>query len=57
MTKGKLWVLDRAVYQKIMLKTAIEEYDEHIDFLRNVPTFKEVDPGVLNKVSNLLKRV
>ncbi|GLV38780.1 Protein kinase cGMP-dependent at 21D [Carabus blaptoides fortunei] len=56
LTKGKLWVLDRAVFQKIMLRTAIEEYEANIDFLKKVPPLEGVKPEILNKISNLLKR-
>ncbi|EFA04087.1 cGMP-dependent protein kinase, isozyme 1-like Protein [Tribolium castaneum] len=52
---GKVWVLDRTIYQKLMLQFNIKEQDEVLSFLENVPTLNKVGTKVLQKVTTLLK--
>lgn len=33
-TKAKVWVLDRRVFQAIMMKTGLQRQEENIQFLR-----------------------
>ncbi|KAH7984321.1 hypothetical protein HPB52_019200 [Rhipicephalus sanguineus] len=34
-TKAKVWVLDRRVFQAIMMKTGLQRQEENIQFLRS----------------------
>jgi cGMP-dependent protein kinase len=52
---GRVWVLDRTVYQKLMIRFNIKEQDEMLEFLEKVPKLNKVSPEALQKVVNLLK--
>lgn len=52
---GKVWVLDRSIYQKLMIRFNIKEQEEMLAFLENVPTLNKVGTKVLQKVTTLLK--
>lgn len=54
---AKVYVLDRRVYQKIMLRTAMEEHEANVNVMKNMAIFKDVNEIVLQKVGNLLKNV
>lgn len=53
---GKIWVLDRAAYQQIMIRTNIQEQDEILAFLKQVPNFNKKDDQILQQMGNLLKK-
>ncbi|XP_060517416.1 cGMP-dependent protein kinase 1-like [Cylas formicarius] len=55
LTDGKVWVLDRRVYQKIVISSNIKEEEENLRFLQNVDSLKVVDVDILRQVANLLK--
>lgn len=55
LTKGSVWVLDRTIFQKLMVGTSIKEQDETLEFLQNVDTFKNVKTEILRSVAALLK--
>ncbi|XP_050295030.1 cGMP-dependent protein kinase 1-like [Anthonomus grandis grandis] len=55
-TAGKVWVLDRQAYQKIVIRGNLREQDEHLRFLQNVEYLNVVNEEVLRQVSNLLKQ-
>ncbi|KAJ3654032.1 hypothetical protein Zmor_013246 [Zophobas morio] len=52
---GRVWVLDRSVYQKLMVRFNIKEQDEMLMFLQDVPTLNKVGNAALQKVATLLK--
>ncbi|XP_066143168.1 cGMP-dependent protein kinase 1-like [Euwallacea fornicatus] len=54
-TAGKVWVLDRHVYQNIVIRSNLKEEDEILRFLRNVEYLNVANENVLRQVSNLLK--
>ncbi|CAG9769171.1 unnamed protein product [Ceutorhynchus assimilis] len=54
-TAGQVWVLERQLYQKIVISSNLKEQDENLHFLQNVEYLNVVDVDVLRQVSNLLK--
>lgn len=55
-TAGKLWVLDRTVYQKVIRQYYEDELKERVVFLQKIDTFKNVDVKVLEEVARLLEQ-
>ena len=56
LTKSKVWMLERKVFQKIMMSSGRREREENIKFLSSVSVLKDLPLEVLNKISDLLKR-
>ncbi|RZC31946.1 cGMP-dependent protein kinase 1-like, partial [Asbolus verrucosus] len=52
---GRVWVLDRTVYQKMMVRFNIKEQDEMLEFLQKVPKLNKVGTQILKRVTGLLK--
>lgn len=50
-----VWTLDCPVFKKIVIKTAIEEQEEMVSFLQNVPKLNTASKEHLYQVTNLLK--
>lgn len=55
LTKCKVWVLDRHVYQQITVGDNIRRQDEIMQFLMNNEKLKVVGKQALQEVANLLK--
>ncbi|XP_071108152.1 cGMP-dependent protein kinase 1-like isoform X1 [Haliotis cracherodii] len=51
----RLWAIDRACFQSIMMKTGLLRHSEHMDFLRSVPTFKGLPEETLSKIADVLE--
>ncbi|XP_033750049.1 cGMP-dependent protein kinase 1-like isoform X1 [Pecten maximus] len=51
----KVWVLDRRVFQAIMMKTGIQRQEENIRFLRSVPLLKKLPTEKLSKIADVLE--
>ncbi|CAO1396998.1 unnamed protein product [Diamesa serratosioi] len=56
LTRSKVWMLERKVFQKIMMSSGRREREENIKFLSSVSVLKDLPLEVLNKISDLLKR-
>ncbi|KAL3185611.1 hypothetical protein MRX96_028878 [Rhipicephalus microplus] len=54
-TKAKVWVLDRRVFQAIMMKTGLQRQEENIQFLRSVPLLQTLSNEILAKMSDVLE--
>lgn len=54
-TPGRIWVLNRDVYQKLMVGSNIQEQDEKLAFLQNVPKLNKASHQTLQKVVDLLE--
>jgi cGMP-dependent protein kinase len=50
-------MLERKVFQKIMMKSGRKEREENVKFLSTVSILKDLESEKLNKISDLLKRV
>lgn len=55
--EARVWMLERQVFQKIMISTGCQEREQNIAFLSSVPVLKDVAQDVLDKMVDLLKRV
>ncbi|KAJ8920701.1 hypothetical protein NQ315_004840 [Exocentrus adspersus] len=55
LTPGKVWVLDRNVYQQITVGDNIRQQDEIMEFLMNNEKLKVAGKAALQEVANLLK--
>lgn len=52
---SKVWVLDRRVFQQIMMRTGLEKIEENINFLRSVPLLKHLGVDSLAKIADVLE--
>ncbi|GAB0094504.1 cGMP-dependent protein kinase [Sergentomyia squamirostris] len=55
-TDVKYWMLDRQVFQKIMIETGRKEQDDNIRFLSSVSIFRDISKPILYKIADLLRR-
>ncbi|XP_058839060.1 cGMP-dependent protein kinase 1-like [Topomyia yanbarensis] len=55
-TEAKVWMLERKVFQKIMMKSGRKEREENVKFLSTVSILKDLEIDKLLKISDLLKR-
>ncbi|XP_055599697.1 cGMP-dependent protein kinase 1 [Uranotaenia lowii] len=53
---AKVWMLERKVFQKIMMKSGRKEREENVKFLSTVSILKDLEIEKLYKISDLLKR-
>ncbi|XP_063226398.1 cGMP-dependent protein kinase, isozyme 1 isoform X2 [Bacillus rossius redtenbacheri] len=52
---AKVWVLDRRVFQQIMMRTGLQRLEDNINFLRSVPLLKDLSSDVLAKIADALE--
>lgn len=50
-----MWVLDRLVFQQIMMRTGMQRIEENIAFLRSVPLLKNLGVDSLAKIADVLE--
>uniref|UniRef100_A0A182K172 cGMP-dependent protein kinase n=1 Tax=Anopheles christyi TaxID=43041 RepID=A0A182K172_9DIPT len=55
-TGARVWLLERKVFQKIMMKSGRKEREENVRFLSTVSVLKDLETEKLHKISDLLKR-
>lgn len=54
---SKVWVLDRRVFQQIMMRTGLQRLQDNINFLRSVPLLQPLNNDVLAKIADVLEVV
>lgn len=54
---SKVWVLDRKVFQQIMVRTGLQRLQDNINFLRSVPLLQNLSNDVLAKIADVLEVV
>merc|ERR550517_1458752 len=54
-TEGKLWALERSVFQKIMMSTGIKKTENQVNFLKIVPLLSTLPANILAKISDVLE--
>lgn len=54
---SKVWVLDRRVFQQIMVRTGLQRLQDNISFLRSVPLLQNLSNEVLAKIADVLEVV
>ncbi|XP_069773678.1 cGMP-dependent protein kinase 1-like isoform X1 [Narcine bancroftii] len=51
----KLWAIDRQCFQTIMMRTGLIKHIEHMDLLRSVPSFQDLQEEALSKLADVLE--
>ncbi|XP_023326889.1 cGMP-dependent protein kinase, isozyme 1 [Eurytemora carolleeae] len=54
-TDGKLWTLERSVFQTIMMSTGLKKTEKQVNFLKIVPLLSTLPSTLLSKVSDVLE--
>ncbi|KAF5297410.1 hypothetical protein FQR65_LT01341 [Abscondita terminalis] len=54
-TDARVWVLDRKVFQLIMVRTGLQRLQDNINFLRSVPLLENLSNDVLAKIADVLE--
>ncbi|CAH8610258.1 unnamed protein product [Heterobilharzia americana] len=54
-TTARVWVLERACFQAIMMKTGLERIEERKAFLRSVPLLKDLSPNRILRIADALE--
>lgn len=57
LSDSRVWVLDRKVFQQIMMRTGMQRIEENVNFLRSVPLLKNLSNDVLTKIADVLEVV
>uniref|UniRef100_A0A182YPT9 cGMP-dependent protein kinase n=1 Tax=Anopheles stephensi TaxID=30069 RepID=A0A182YPT9_ANOST len=52
---SRVWVLDRRVFQQIMMRTGMQRIEENVNFLKSVPLLKHLSNDVLTKIADVLE--
>lgn len=54
---ARVWVLDRRVFQQIMMRTGMQRIEENVNFLKSVPLLKDLSNDILKKIADVLEVV
>lgn len=57
LSDARVWVLDRRVFQQIMMRTGIQRIENSVNFLKSVPLLKNLSMEVLAKIADVLEVV
>nr|XP_018897131.1 PREDICTED: cGMP-dependent protein kinase, isozyme 1-like [Bemisia tabaci]XP_018897132.1 PREDICTED: cGMP-dependent protein kinase, isozyme 1-like [Bemisia tabaci]XP_018897133.1 PREDICTED: cGMP-dependent protein kinase, isozyme 1-like [Bemisia tabaci] len=52
---AKVWVLDRRVFQQIMMRTGLQRLEDSLQFLKSVPLLQSLSPNILAKIADVLQ--
>ena len=52
---GRVWALERKVFQHIMVTTGIQKIENQVNFLKSVPVLSELPHTVLTKLGDVLE--
>ncbi|KAM7533798.1 hypothetical protein Aperf_G00000117396 [Anoplocephala perfoliata] len=52
---ARIWVLERSIFQYIMMKTGMEKMKERVKFLSSVPLLRNLDEGQLQRIADVLE--
>ncbi|XP_016945519.2 cGMP-dependent protein kinase, isozyme 1 [Drosophila suzukii] len=52
---ARVWVLDRRVFQQIMMCTGLQRRENSVNFLRSVPLLKNLSEELLAKIADVLE--
>ncbi|XP_011181149.2 cGMP-dependent protein kinase, isozyme 1 [Zeugodacus cucurbitae] len=55
LSDSRVWVLDRRVFQQIMMRTGIQRIENSVNFLKSVPLLKNLSMEVLAKIADVLE--
>uniref|UniRef100_A0A6P7FQY2 cGMP-dependent protein kinase n=1 Tax=Diabrotica virgifera virgifera TaxID=50390 RepID=A0A6P7FQY2_DIAVI len=54
-TDVKVWILDRKVFQQIMMRTGLQRLQDNLNFLKSVPLLQNLNNDVLAKIADALE--
>ncbi|XP_057667116.1 cGMP-dependent protein kinase, isozyme 1-like [Diorhabda carinulata] len=54
-TDVKVWILDRKVFQQIMMRTGLQRLQDNLNFLKSVPLLQNICNDVLAKIADALE--
>lgn len=54
-TGVKVWILDRKVFQQIMMRTGLQRLEDNLKFLKSVPLLQNLSNDVLAKIADSLE--
>ncbi|WAQ97092.1 KGP1-like protein [Mya arenaria] len=57
LTACKLWAIDRPSFQSIMMRSGLLRQIEHKEFLKSVPSFKNLPEETVSKIADVLEEV
>lgn len=57
LSDARVWVLDRRIFQQIMMRTGMQRIENSVNFLKSVPLLKNLSEGVLAKIADVLEVV
>ncbi|KAG8236997.1 hypothetical protein J437_LFUL016516 [Ladona fulva] len=52
---AKVWVLDRRVFQRMMMRTGLQRMEDNVQFLRSVPLLQNLAEDILAKIADALE--
>ncbi|XP_036215981.2 cGMP-dependent protein kinase, isozyme 1 [Bactrocera oleae] len=55
LSDARVWVLDRRVFQQIMMRTGIQRIENSVNFLKSVPLLKNLSMEVLAQIADVLE--
>ena len=57
LSDARVWVLDRRIFQQIMMRTGMQRIENSVNFLKSVPLLKNLSVEVLAKIADVLEVV
>ncbi|KAI9577962.1 cGMP-dependent protein kinase, isozyme 1 isoform X1 [Glossina fuscipes] len=55
LSNARVWVLDRRVFQQIMMRTGMQRIENSVNFLKSVPLLKNLSEELLTKIADVLE--
>uniref|UniRef100_A0A1A9W6T0 cGMP-dependent protein kinase n=1 Tax=Glossina brevipalpis TaxID=37001 RepID=A0A1A9W6T0_9MUSC len=55
LSNARVWVLDRRVFQQIMMRTGMQRIENSVNFLKSVPLLKNLSEELLSKIADVLE--
>lgn len=52
---GRVWALERKVFQQIMVSTGLKKMENQMNFLRSVPLLSSLHPTIIAKLADVLE--
>ncbi|EDW03449.1 GH10498 [Drosophila grimshawi] len=54
-SEARVWVLDRRVFQQIMMRTGLQRIENSVNFLKSVPLLRNLSEQLLAKIADVLE--
>ncbi|XP_075149654.1 uncharacterized protein LOC142223683 isoform X2 [Haematobia irritans] len=55
LSDSRVWVLDRRIFQQIMMRTGMQRIENSVNFLKSVPLLKNLSEEILAKIADVLE--